>query len=192
MNLYNTTNIKSLPQVEQVLPGNYLVVEDNFGTKKIDFDDFVIGPRNTSFYNSLDTKVKALSVSTVKLLSSNPVFYKQLLDGSIEDYRNYNLYELYTFTNTFYAPSGYYAYVNNFLFGVSSINAADLNVGSETYPWGCSVKVQYLSARNNTGFYDYKLTVNIPVSSSDNHYFFYKAIALNKFDNSVSSEDTTG
>lgn len=193
MNLYNTTNIKSLPQVEQVLPGNYLVVEDSFGTKKIDFDDFVVGPRNTSFYNSLDTRVKALSVSTVKLLSSNPVLYKQLFDSSINSFRNYNLFELHTFSNTFYAPSGNYVYVSNFLFGLSSINASDLNVGSETYPWGCSVKLQYLSASSdNIGFYTHKLTVNIPVSSADHHLFYYKAMALNKFDTGVSSEDTTG
>ena len=63
MNLYNTTNIKALPPVEQILPGNFLVVEDTVGTKKLNFNDFVIGPNNTSFYTPLDTRIKICSTS---------------------------------------------------------------------------------------------------------------------------------
>jgi len=69
MNLYNTTNIKALPPVEQILPGNFLVVEDTVGTKKLNFNDFVIGPNNTSFYTPLDTRIKTLSTSVFSLSS---------------------------------------------------------------------------------------------------------------------------
>jgi hypothetical protein len=69
MNLYNTTNIKALPPVEQILPGNFLVVEDTVGTKKLNFNDFVIGPNNTSFYTPLDTRIKTLSTSLISLSS---------------------------------------------------------------------------------------------------------------------------
>jgi hypothetical protein len=69
MNLYNTTNIKALPPVEQILPGNFLVVEDTVGTKKLNFSDFVIGPTNTSFYTPLDTRIKTLSTSVISLSS---------------------------------------------------------------------------------------------------------------------------
>ena len=41
MNNYNITNIKDLPQLEQILDGNFLVVENATGTNKLDFGDFV-------------------------------------------------------------------------------------------------------------------------------------------------------
>ena len=78
MNLYNTTNIKALPPVEQILPGNYLVVEDTFGTKKLNFNDFVIGPNNTSFYTPLDTRIKTLSTD----LNSLSIFYTNIVSQS--------------------------------------------------------------------------------------------------------------
>lgn len=61
MSLYNTINIKNLPQIDQVLRDDFLVVENFAGTYKINFDDFVIGPRNTSFYNSIANTILELS-----------------------------------------------------------------------------------------------------------------------------------
>jgi hypothetical protein len=70
MNLYNVKNIKDLPQLEQILPGNFLVVENFTGTNKLDFDDFVIGPRNTSFANQVFTDILAISSYCTSTVSS--------------------------------------------------------------------------------------------------------------------------
>ena len=69
MNLYNIKNIKDLPQLEQILPGNFLIVENPTGTNKLDFDDFVIGPRNTSFANQVFNDVTTLSTYAISLSS---------------------------------------------------------------------------------------------------------------------------
>ena len=70
MNLYNVKNIKDLPQLEQILPGNFMVVENFNGTNKLDFDDFVIGPRNTSFANQVFNDILSLSSYSVSLSST--------------------------------------------------------------------------------------------------------------------------
>lgn len=66
MILYNTTNIKDLPSLEQILPGNYLIVENATGTNKLDFSDFVVGPSNTSFYTALANDILTVSANNVK------------------------------------------------------------------------------------------------------------------------------
>lgn len=70
MNLYNIKNIKDLPQLEQILPGNFMVVENFNGTNKLDFDDFVIGPRNTSFANQVFNDILSLSSYSISLSST--------------------------------------------------------------------------------------------------------------------------
>jgi len=67
MNNFNTINVKELPQLEQILAGNYLIVENNAGTNKLDFSDFVIGPQNTSFYNGIANNIFSLSASQISL-----------------------------------------------------------------------------------------------------------------------------
>ena len=67
MNNYNTINVKELPQLEQILAGNYLIVENNAGTNKLDFADFVIGPQNTSFFNGIANDIFTLSASQIIL-----------------------------------------------------------------------------------------------------------------------------
>lgn len=63
MGLYNTTNVKNLPQVDQVTNTDFLVVENYNGTNKIRFKDFVIGPINASFYDSFKTNMSELSAT---------------------------------------------------------------------------------------------------------------------------------
>lgn len=65
MSNYNITNIKDLPQLEQILAGNFLVVENNIGTNKLDFADFVIGPTNTSFYSGILSDILSLSSTLI-------------------------------------------------------------------------------------------------------------------------------
>jgi hypothetical protein len=52
---YNTKSVKDLPQLEEIVDGNYLIVENQVGTNIIDFADFVIGPNNASFYSQITT-----------------------------------------------------------------------------------------------------------------------------------------
>ena len=66
MENYNTTNIKDLPSVDQILDGDFLVVENPNGTSKIDFKDFVVGPNNTSFYTPLANDVLTLSGDVIE------------------------------------------------------------------------------------------------------------------------------
>lgn len=57
-------NIKQLNQIEEIVKGNFLIVETNKGTQILDFGNFVAGPDNVSFYNdfaSLCGQVVALS-----------------------------------------------------------------------------------------------------------------------------------
>lgn len=67
MAIYNSTNVKDLPQLEEVVNGNFLIIENEFGTNIIDFKDFVIGPENASFYNTI------LSLSTYSVSMSGTV-----------------------------------------------------------------------------------------------------------------------
>lgn len=66
----NTVNIKNLPQVEEIIPGNYIIVEDQEGSKILDFQNFVIGPNNTSFYNPLVTTINTISTYSTSLCST--------------------------------------------------------------------------------------------------------------------------
>lgn len=65
--VYNTTSVKNLPQLEEVINGNLLIVENQFGTNTIDFKNFVIGPDNASFYNTI------ISLSTYSVSMSGTV-----------------------------------------------------------------------------------------------------------------------
>jgi hypothetical protein len=59
-------SIKDLPAAEQILPGNFLLIENDKGTYKLDFEDFVIGPDNTNFYKNIVTELLSVSSSTLK------------------------------------------------------------------------------------------------------------------------------
>lgn len=69
-NIY--VNIKELPVLNQVSPGDLLIIETDSGTNIIDFQDFIITPDNTTFYGEitqLQTDLSDLS-SSVYTLSS--------------------------------------------------------------------------------------------------------------------------
>lgn len=63
----NILNVRDLPQAQEVVPGDFIILEDKTGTKIIDFRDFVIGPRNTSFYNALVTNINTVSTFGIRL-----------------------------------------------------------------------------------------------------------------------------
>lgn len=63
-NIY--VNIKELPSVEEVQPGDYLIIETDTGTNICDFTNFILPPENVTFYGeieTLQTEVLTLSAS---------------------------------------------------------------------------------------------------------------------------------
>lgn len=66
----NTINVKNLPRTEEVLNGDYIIVEKQTGSHIIDFRDFVVGPTNTSFYNALVTNIKSVSTYNIGLCAT--------------------------------------------------------------------------------------------------------------------------
>jgi hypothetical protein len=76
-NIY--VNIKELPSIEEVQPGDYLIIETDTGTHICDFVNFILPPDNVTFYSeieNLQTDVLILSSAiqatntTVSSLSS--------------------------------------------------------------------------------------------------------------------------
>jgi len=90
MSLYNTTNIKNLPQVDQIIDTDFLVVENYAGTNKLKFKDFVVGPNNTSFYTSIKTNLSELSAydktltTSVSTLSSNTNTFNRSISAKLD------------------------------------------------------------------------------------------------------------
>ena len=83
MDTITNVNIKEIPQIEEIVEGNFLIVENNNGTNIIDFNNFVVGPNNVSFYSdfqavssqvtqlngSLTSQINSISASTDSLVN---------------------------------------------------------------------------------------------------------------------------
>lgn len=74
-NIY--VNIKELPQLDEMQPGDLLVVETDAGTNVIDFSNFILPPENTTFYGEITqlqddvtTLNELVSASTTGLATS--------------------------------------------------------------------------------------------------------------------------
>ena len=50
-------NIKELPPVDQINPGDLLIIETEAGTSILDFSNFIIGLENTTFSSIISTNV---------------------------------------------------------------------------------------------------------------------------------------
>ena len=160
MNLYNTTNIKALPPVEQILPGNFLVVEDTVGTKKLNFNDFVIGPNNTSFYSPLDTRIKTLSTQVMSLSTT-------VLDLSA------TLTYLATPNVGAFTLSSPFSSEELTLTSVSPLlSTYNVSVMSETYNKGLNWKLTYNQQIGN--LYSYTLGVSTAQVATSTDVFYYK------------------
>jgi hypothetical protein len=146
MSLYNTVNVKNLPELEEVVNGNYLIIENENGTNIINFKDFVVGPENVSWYNSFVT----LSTYTVGLSSAVDTNISNLstqiytnLGGRIRTNSNWLSTDYNTKFNilsTTYQPR-YYSYitsisipvnsksgVGNFNSAINGIVVSDINI----------------------------------------------------------------
>ena len=160
MNLYNTTNIKALPPVEQILPGNFLVVEDTVGTKKLNFNDFVIGPNNTSFYNSLDTRIKTLSTQVTSLSTAVlelSAAFLQLTTPNVGAFTLSSPFSSKELTVTSISPL---------------LSTYNVSVMSDTYNKGLNWKLTY-KQQDNT-LYSYMLDVSTAQIADSTDVFYYK------------------
>jgi len=68
-----TTSINSLPTVDEITSGDFLIVEKPTQTGKINFDNFIIGLDNTTFRNTIEnntTNINSLSTDVIALSSN--------------------------------------------------------------------------------------------------------------------------
>jgi hypothetical protein len=146
----NVVNIKSLPRVEEVVNGNLLLVENEQGTNTIDFENFVIGPNNASFYSqisNLSAHIISLSASATSLVNTNITSLSSTIDIKVTNLYTNISYVSSTIVNAvstvFYLagsvtiPAGQSAPATAIAFNLPSnvfINANDINLnfGSTT------------------------------------------------------------
>lgn len=182
MNLYNTTNIKSLPPVEQILPGNFIVVEDNVGTKKLDFIDFVIGPNNTSFYNPLDTRLKNLSSTVTHTLTSKTNIAQQIILEDISEPVLLSRNGIFTYTGTLSVRQGERIGTQTFLSPLESITIADINIATSTYSGSNYFTINNNGANiANPSYFNYTLSLSTQNTVNIDTIFYFKLISFIDF-----------
>lgn len=131
MSLYNTTSIKELSQLEEIVEGNYIIVENEQGTYILDFADFVVGPNNVSFFNvitNLSAKQISLSASvdtSLQTLSTNVLSaVNTVVSNLTANYPRY--FEVYP--NPIIVPNGTYSGKQDFNSELGNIAPSDINV----------------------------------------------------------------
>lgn len=154
MAIYNSTNIKDLPQLEEVVDGNYLIIENQFGTNILDFKNFVIGPTNASFYNtivSLSTFAVSMSATVnnqYQTLTATTLSAINTKVGALTS--NYPRYfEVYP--NTISIPNGTKVGSTDFNSELGNIRVNDVNI-VPTNSFAASVNYfAQLSSKQNPG-----------------------------------------
>ena len=185
MALNNATNVKELPQLEEIVDGNYLIVENDQGTYILDFVDFVVGPNNVSFYStveSLCSKQASLSAtvnSKFQTLTSDVLSAVNVKVAALT--ANYPRYfEVYPTTIT--VLNGTRSGQTNFNSELSNIRVNDINViptnsGAANMTWAL-----LLSSIQNPGSppsptpYTYTITISSPSTVSGNSTFETKVL----------------
>lgn len=77
MSSFNSIKLNELSRTGEVLPTDFLLVEDETGTKKISYDFFILQKSNTSFYTAFET----ISSSLIPL-SGQIDTYKSSISGT--------------------------------------------------------------------------------------------------------------
>lgn len=187
MSLYNTTNIKDLPQLEEVINGDFLIIENEIGTHIINFEDFIIGPENASFYNQIATLSSNLislsatvdselqTLSTYILSTTNTKFdllstqantkfnflstdYNTKFDQITSTYPQF----FYTYLETpLIIPNGSKVGSGNFTSPINTINQSDINV------------VATNSSAATAGYFVNLSYANNPIYPTDPNPFLY-------------------
>jgi hypothetical protein len=115
-NIY--VNIKELPQLDEVQPGDLLIVETDAGTNVIDFSNFILPPQNVTFYGEiiqLQTEVEALSTS-ISTTTTNLQLTADALTTALAIATADATTQIQAFSST---------YIDNFITGVITFNGTD-------------------------------------------------------------------
>ena len=156
-------NIKDLPQAEQILPGDFLIVEKPNETAKLNFSDFVIGPSNTSFYKSLVTDILAVSSLTNKFFPVSSYITQEL--NSIN--QRLTALELFYSLENFYSKNGIVYLSPNLTTGQFAINSesAEIPVLDKS-----NVNLQYEGVAN--AVVNSLLQINLNGYTSLDYYYY--------------------
>lgn len=179
---YNTTNIKDLPQLEEVVEGNYLIIEDNVGTNIIDFADFVVGPNNVSFYNV----VEALSTRSISMSSTVDSKFNTLSSDIISSVNttignltaNYPRFFV-VYPNTLTVANGSRFGQTTFNSSINTFNAGDINV---TPTNDSASKMNWMLSLSSTVYpgnpqpFTYTITISSSTAVTANATFETKAL----------------
>lgn len=192
MSLYNTTSIKELPQLEEIINGDYLIVENEQGTHILDFVDFVVGPENVSFYSTVttlcsrsismsatvDQKVQALSadyytriseasasnLTTTKSVSSNIITIIRSVSSTV--YPSI----FYTYPENIVIPVGGTSDITQFSCPINTIDQSDVSIVPTNFSSASAAWYISLSYVSNPSYpempFTYTLTLqtNRPIS----------------------------
>lgn len=145
-NIY--VNIKELPQLDEVQPGDLLIVETDAGTNVIDFSNFILPPQNVTFYGEiiqLQTEVEALSTS-INTATTNLQLTADALTTALAIATADATTQIQAFSST---------YIDNFITGVISFNGTDTE---STAGINCN------SFRNSVG--NYSIVFNGPINGA--------------------------
>jgi|688.fasta_scaffold1020002_1 hypothetical protein len=145
-NIY--VNIKELPQLDEVQPGDLLIVETDTGTNVIDFSNFVLPPENVTFYGEivqLQTEVEALS-TIVDTTTTNLYLTAAALNAALAETKADTTTQIQAFSST---------YIDNFITGVISFNGLDTE---------STTGVNCTSYRNAVG--NYSVVFNGPIKGA--------------------------
>jgi hypothetical protein len=85
MPAFNDVNIKELNQIEEIANGNFLIVENDNGTNILNFQNFVIGPDNASFYTEIQSISSNLAAVSAVAVNSQAISTRQLRSNSINN-----------------------------------------------------------------------------------------------------------
>jgi hypothetical protein len=179
---YNTTNIKDLPQLEEVVEGNYLIIENEIGTNIIDFADFVVGPNNVSFYNVVQT----LSTRSISMSATVDSKMTSLSSGLLDTFNskfnsvtaNYPRF-FAVYPNTLNVPSGLSRGQVNFNSSIDTFTPSDINVVPTN---DAASKMSWVLLLSSTVFpgnpqpYTYTITISSSVTLTSNATFETKAL----------------
>lgn len=182
MSYYNTTNIKDLPQLEEIIEGNYLIVENEIGTNIIDFADFVVGPDNVSFYNVIQT----LSTRSISMSSTVDSKFSTLTGNILDSFNskfnavtaNYPRF-FAVYPNTVTVPSGLRMGQVNFNSPINSFTEGDINIVPTNDSASKMNWVLLLSSAvfpGNPQPFTYTVTISSSVAVTSNATFETKAL----------------
>jgi len=138
----NIVKVKDLPQIEEILPGNYILVEESTGTKILDFRDFVIGPDNTSFYNALANNIRSISAYSDSLSATIRTSTGQTIRAVDNRFVALTSSFVQAFTRIFYLqgtvniPQNQITGTSQFRATLDNINITNINIVPITYDAG--------------------------------------------------------